>query len=414
MPVTHNGLLTYCESNTGWELLDLFKYLYQSCLGCEHLVTDPDRALAWISQESKDADLDDLPAVELLDGDEQGEYCRVHLRILQEGLSPRTLCRLFLLSAEKSLVGCASLTEKSFAECASSTETSAPECVPSPGNGLSKCASLTEMDSPVADSPAGDGLHRLVRALDDLICLAQNGKLPFSADELSQAIDQWRSEGYPAVHHSERFRSSHHPAYRVLRRDFLRLLPLLIRIDTLLSSDRPTITVALDGRCASGKTTLASLLERIYDCRVWHMDDYFLRPSQRTAARRAQPGENVDHERFYEEVLLPLSKGHPVTYQRFDCAAQTLTGPFTVSPCRLNIVEGSYCLHPQLRDLYDLSVFLDLTPDRQRERILRRNGAAGAERFFSTWIPLEERYFSAMDIRNVADLIISPTTTHPR
>ena len=40
--------------------------------------------------------------------------------------------------------------------------------------------------------------------------------------------------------------------------------------------------LAIDGPCGSGKTTLAALLARLYDCPVFHADDFFLRPEQRT------------------------------------------------------------------------------------------------------------------------------------
>ena len=45
--------------------------------------------------ELAEAQLDDLPEIEPLDG----EYCRVNLKALRGGLSPEILCRLFILSA---------------------------------------------------------------------------------------------------------------------------------------------------------------------------------------------------------------------------------------------------------------------------------------------------------------------------
>ena len=78
-------------------------------------------------------------------------------------------------------------------------------------------------------------------------------------------------------------------------------------LDELLKS-RQHILVAIDGNCTAGKSTLASLLEKEYDCNVFHMDDFFLRPEQRTPDRFAQVGGNVDYERFFEEVLIPLKE----------------------------------------------------------------------------------------------------------
>lgn len=51
------------------------------------------------------------------------------------------------------------------------------------------------------------------------------------------------------------------------------------------------------------------MLREQLNCTVFHIDDYFLRPEQRTETRLAQPGGNVDYERFAEEILNPLKSG---------------------------------------------------------------------------------------------------------
>jgi uridine kinase len=183
------------------------------------------------------------------------------------------------------------------------------------------------------------------------------------------------------------------------------LLPLLRRIDHL-RAERSRVLVAIEGGSASGKTTLAAMLTKIYDCNVFHMDDFFLQPHQRTAERLAEPGGNVDRERFLEEVLLPLTRGEMVQYRRYDCQTQAI-GPAVEVPAKaLNIVEGAYSMHPALADCYDLSVFLRISPELQRTRIKKRNDPAAQERFFNTWIPLEERYFAATDVPGRCEMIL--------
>lgn len=57
------------------------------------------------------------------------------------------------------------------------------------------------------------------------------------------------------------------------------LTPIINSITDLLSTaaGRP-ILIALDGRCGSGKTTLAAqLAERFPGSRIIHTDDYYLR-----------------------------------------------------------------------------------------------------------------------------------------
>ena len=177
---------------------------------------------------------------------------------------------------------------------------------------------------------------------------------------------------------------------------------LKAQIDDLLNTGKQ-IVIAIDGNCTAGKTTLAAALERVYDCNVFHMDDFFLRPEQRTQARYAEPGGNVDYERFQEEVLIPLKRGEAFSYRPFSCKTFTLSPPVAVTPKMLNIVEGTYCLHPYFGDVYDFRLFLQIDPEMQRQRISRRPQHL-QERFFTDWIPMEKLYFDFHQIPGKADL----------
>lgn len=171
-------------------------------------------------------------------------------------------------------------------------------------------------------------------------------------------------------------------------------IPALIRE---LSAARERVLVAIDGRCAAGKTTLAAQLQKELPCSVFHMDDFFLRPEQRTEERYREAGGNVDYERFLAEVLQPLRAGEPVAYRPFDCHLQRLREPVFVAPAPVAVIEGTYSCHPALRENYDLCLFLSVSPEEQRRRLLLRD-PAHADSFFEKWIPLEERYFSHLRI----------------
>ncbi|MBQ9328379.1 MAG: dephospho-CoA kinase [Solobacterium sp.] len=165
--------------------------------------------------------------------------------------------------------------------------------------------------------------------------------------------------------------------------------------------------VALDGRCAAGKTTLAEFLKTAYGFPVIHADDFFLRVEQRTEERYREPGGNLDRERLKAEVLLPLKEGKAVTFRRFDCTRMELGEELSIPESNVVVVEGSYSTHPELRDLYDLKVFLDINEEDQKERIRQRNGEAKLQVFIDRWIPLEELYFSNCGVKESADLYIN-------
>lgn len=210
----------------------------------------------------------------------------------------------------------------------------------------------------------------------------------------------WQESGCPAVHHSEAYRAAERPAYRIVRRQFGCILPILQR----LAADAGLRVIAIDGRAASGKTTKASLLHAVLNAPVVHMDDFFLPPDLRTPERLAQPGGNVHYERVVQEVLPGLTSGEGFTYRVFDCGRMDFHGLREIPAAPIRIVEGSYAHHPELGDYADLRVFSTVDEAEQMARILRRNGERMAEMFRSRWIPMEEQYFSAFAIREKADL----------
>jgi len=327
---------------------DVLKLIFQSAFGCEHLVQDADSTCERIRREAEETKEDREWRIERL-----GEaYSRVHLSCLHGGLSCRTLSRLFCLSAVKE--------EK--------------------------------------------GAERAEELLDAAQALVEEGLLPFDAQRWREEVDRWRAAGYPALRHSEGFRAEYRPAYRVIARRYADYLPLFAEIDRRIG-EKP-IVIALEGGSASGKTTLAALLQRVYDCRVIHMDDFFLRPAQRTPERLSQVGGNLDRERFAEEVLPALIDRRDAQYRRFDCGTQTLSEVICAPTRPLTVVEGVYSTHPAFGRYYDASVFLDIDPALQRERILARNGPSLAKRFFGEWIPMENRYFDRTDLKKRVDLVL--------
>lgn len=186
-------------------------------------------------------------------------------------------------------------------------------------------------------------------------------------------------------------------------------LPAVTAIETALRGPKGPIIVAVDGRCASGKTAFAALCARLFeDCTVFHMDDFFLPYEMRTPERLATPGGNVDHERAKTQLFEALCRVEAVTLSRFDCSTGALEEPRTFPATRLTIVEGSYALHPDLAGYSHLKLFLTCDPQEQ----LRRLGLRCPEKledFKKRWIPMEEAYFRAFSIEQQCDLTVDTT-----
>lgn len=346
--ITRQSIIKYFEAYPKSEPTDIFKYIFQSAFGCEHLVSNGSAVEEYIRREYEAV----LPTgdrhIDKLDGD----YSRVHLSCLGGGLAPETLAKIFCLSAKKEPNGEEELLEK-------------------------------------------------LKIAEKLI---ESGELPIKKDNFNKKLAEWQASGFPAVHHSDTFRAEYRPAYRVIANKYVEYLNVFSKIDRLLA-EKDSVIIAIEGTSASGKSTLAEILSDVYDCNVFHMDDFFLRPEQRTAERLSEIGGNIDRERFAEEILKPLTNGETVTYRPFDCSTQALKDSLTVTPKKLTVVEGVYSTHPSFERYYDLSIFLDIAPKLQKERILKRNSPQFATRFFDEWIPLENKYFTHTEIKKRADVL---------
>ena len=166
------------------------------------------------------------------------------------------------------------------------------------------------------------------------------------------------------------------------------------------------VLVAIDGKCASGKSTLGLYLKEKFDANLIHMDDFFLQKHQRTEERLAEVGGNVDYERFKAEVLEPLCNGQKAKYGIFDCSTLEISEWKEIEDKQVTIIEGSYSQHPYFGNPYDLRLFAEIDSESQLDNIRKRNGEEKLIVFKECWIPKEEAYFEAFSVKEKSDLVI--------
>ena len=333
------------------ELADVVKLLYQSEFAGGHLIKNDAESFARLEQESLTAQ--PCPAFSGAFEDIGGGLCRAHIaQIKAHGIGMQTLHRLFAATAHAVRGSTESFEQKLgafFADCTA-------------------------------------------------------GALPFSAEDLKNYTDKQQALGWPPVSHSAAYREAYAPAYRIVKADYCRYIKAFADIDSLLSK-KPFVTVAIDGPSGAGKSTLASLFHEVYRCSVLHMDDFFLPNSRKTPERLAEPGGNIDHERFLQEVLEPLKTRKPFSYRVYSCKEDRLFAPVQLHTSPLCIVEGVYSLHPMLSPNYDYKIFIDADRETQSARILERSGQELHSRFVQEWIPLEDKYFAAFEIKKQCDMV---------
>ncbi len=327
------------------EACDYVKLVYQNEFGCGHLLADRQAAYGLLLEEWDKVQPDVL---EPLTVDIGGGFARLNLAAAKRGMTPELLFAMF----EKSVV---------------STGTWA---------GFDRKISL------------------LCRA-------AKMGILPCDSDAVAEYA---ASLNHQVPHHSACFKHLYGANYRVISSEMATAAPAC---QLLMDAGRKAayVNVAIEGRAASGKTTMAALLADLFDGTVISMDDYFLPVEQKSPERLALPGGNLDAERFRQEIMASRYAEN-IAHARFDCHTQTLLSLVVEERKSFLFVEGVYSLRSDFRSFYDVKILLDTDSETQKLRIWDRGGEALLHRYETEWLPLEEEYFVATEPQLCADIII--------
>lgn len=329
---------------------DIVKLCYQAAFGTEHLLSDLSFAAKYFETEFQSTPCFDGPLYEEI----SSSVCRINLGAWKKADMPSDwLYRMFVGSFSIS-----SDSETLFKEYLESAET-----------------------------------------------FIKSANVLFTFDDWSAYLTYYKELGMPSIHHSNLYRDQEHPGYRIVHKRFVNLIPILKKAASFQDFDSVKI-ISIDGKAASGKSTMAEDLKLILNGSIVHMDDFFLPPELRTRERFSEPGGNIHYERFQSEIIPFLLHKEAFFYQTFDCCTMSMGTPRFVNNSLWKIVEGAYSQHPYFGSYADIRVFSDITAKKQMERIRIRNGKKMAERFRTEWIPLEEKYYDFYKIKENSDIVI--------
>jgi len=144
--------------------------------------------------------------------------------------------------------------------------------------------------------------------------------------------------------------------------------------NTLFASD--VFVVGIAGGTGSGKTTLARKLQQAFPIEsiLISQDSYYKDQSNLTVEERELV--NFDHPDCLDFALLKtqiekLKNNQPIQKPIYNFKTHTREKHFeTISPAKLLIVEGILLFYiPEIRNLFDIKIFIDADDD---VRILRR------------------------------------------
>jgi uridine kinase len=195
-------------------------------------------------------------------------------------------------------------------------------------------------------------------------------------------------------------------------------------INRILPNHPWPILVVLDGGSGAGKSTLAFELEHELDSVVVQLDDFFSANipdwdwDARSIEERAR--DVLEWNRLRSEALEPLLAGKPAMWHPFDFAAglspdgtyPPSRGWIEKQPATVIILEGAYSSSPEIADLIDLSILIDVPISERHRRLDKREGDKSfLQRWHFLWDAVENYYFSEIRPKSSFDLIVSGSSS---
>lgn len=191
-----------------------------------------------------------------------------------------------------------------------------------------------------------------------------------------------------------------------------------------VSLTHPT-RVAIDGVDAAGKTTLADALvapiEELGRPVIRATVDGFHRPREERYRRGSDSPEGYYHDSFdYDsargELLEQLGPGGSLRYRTATFAFPTDQFIYerlqTAQPDAILLFDGIFLMRPELNDLWDFRIFLEIGFEESLERAGRRNAEgmdseeALRERYEKRYIPGQRLYLDSVKPREIADVVV--------
>jgi uridine kinase len=169
--------------------------------------------------------------------------------------------------------------------------------------------------------------------------------------------------------------------------------PVLDLIAARVTSAERVVLVGIGGRGGAGKTTLA---RRIPDAQLVGIDGFW-------------DGRQFDLGRLAREVVRPLRNGSPARYDAWDWAGQRPAGIREVQPQGIVVIDGVCALHTDLRDSYDVRIWVEAPPSVRLTRAVARDGEGARRAWEERWMPSEDGYVERDDPIGCADLVVDNT-----
>jgi uridine kinase len=164
-------------------------------------------------------------------------------------------------------------------------------------------------------------------------------------------------------------------------------------------TNNETTLIAIDGVAGSGKTTLAlKLAKDLTETSVVHMDDLYdgwNNPlSQKLTAR------------VISQLLEPVSKQLPVSYQIFDWKLNRFTDFKSIPQSKYLILEGVGAAQREFRPYINKIIWIECEPNLGFSRVIARDGVQVEQEMIKFLIDQNNHFLMELS-KNVADYTLN-------
>lgn len=129
----------------------------------------------------------------------------------------------------------------------------------------------------------------------------------------------------------------------------------------------------------------------------------------------ARAADAIDWRRLRNKVIQPLLSGEIARWNAFDFLAGLRSdGTYGIeagfkecNPSDIIVLEGTYSARPELTDLINLAVLVDVPIAVRHERLNKREEKDFLEAWHARWDQAEEHYFRVIKPPSSFDLIVS-------
>jgi uridine kinase len=199
---------------------------------------------------------------------------------------------------------------------------------------------------------------------------------------------------------------------------------LKLAVDSILTAIRLRmehgkfpILVALDGGSGVGKSTLALLITQALNAALIQSDDFYAahisHAEWESRSTEQRITDVIDWRRLRIEALEPLLAMKPARWHPFDFEAVRPDGTYPMrtdfvecQPANIILLDGAYSSRPELADLIDLSILIDVPVAVRHARIAARE-SNNMDSWHARWDAAEAYYLTHVRPKSSFDLVVT-------